>query len=112
MTTPNSSPAQKAPATPAPVVTGLSAPPGTKGWLAGQSIFEQKDQRKLGLASTMSFLVHAVLLAAILFVMSDSPAAQKKDEEPPKIDVVYLEKPDTGGAGGGSPQPARRLQES
>jgi protein TonB len=77
------------------------------GWLGGPSMFEGKDERKMGRALSASLILHGVFVACILVLMSYKGNATEQVRPPEKIDFVYLEKPPApGGGGGGSPQPA------
>jgi protein TonB len=91
-------------AQPAPGADGTVAAPavGAERWVSN-SIFERKDERKMGKAMTGSLGAHAVLFALLLW---GGFRAVKAVEPPDKIDVVYLQQPGPGGGGGGSPKPA------
>jgi protein TonB len=79
----------------------------SNGWLAPNSTFEHRDERKLGRAAIASLAFHGLLLVAVIWVMSIEPAVADQQPLPPiKADLVYLDIPGPGGGGGGSPQPA------
>jgi protein TonB len=86
---------------PSPVPAIVSA-----GWLGSQSIFEHKDERKLGRAMGASIVVHGIGLFLILFIMSIKPAMDMLSPEIDKVKFVFLKDPGPGGGGGGSPAPA------
>jgi protein TonB len=75
---------------------------GPERWVSN-SIFDRKDERKIGKAFTGSLGAHAVLFALLLW---GGWHAVKAVEPPEKIDVVYLQQPGPSGGGGGSPKPA------
>lgn len=78
-------------------------------WLGGASIFDRKDDRKMGRAMSVSFIVHGVLLAAVLYgFVRATQQMVAPDDDPPK--VVYLQEPGPGGGGGGSPAPAPKRE--
>ena len=83
------------------------APPGSgpTGWLGSQSIFEQRDERKLGRAMSVSIAVHAAVLVAVIVAGIHHVVVAEK-EPPVHFDVVFLKEPGPGGGGGGSPAPA------
>jgi protein TonB len=91
-------------ATPPPGAGGSAAPVaiGPERWVSN-SIFDRKDERKIGKAFTGSLGAHAVLFALLLW---GGWHAVKAVEPPDKIDVVYLQQPGPSGGGGGSPKPA------
>jgi protein TonB len=83
----------------------VATPPliGAEKW-AANSIFDRKDERKMGKAFTGSLAAHGVLV--LLLLWGGFHAAQVVEQEKEKIDVVYLQQPGPGGGGGGSPTPA------
>jgi protein TonB len=92
---------------------GLPPDPGSdpkavvsSGWLAGESIFDRRDERKLGRAMGASMLVHGGLFAAIVAIMTVAPAQLLIDTTPLEYKVAFLPEPGPGGGGGGSPAPA------
>jgi periplasmic protein TonB len=91
-------------ATPDSGVEGSAAPRpiGAERWVSN-SIFERKDERKIGKAMSGSLIAHAVLFTLLLW---GGFRAVKAVEPPEKIDVVYLQQPGPSGGGGGSPKPA------
>src|SRR5262245_18057651 len=88
--------------TSAPVPSGGNS---TGWWLGSQSVFEQKDERRLGRAMTVSMGLHAGL-AALLLIAGIRQVVIAEKEAPVKFDVVFLKEPGPGGGGGGSPAPA------
>src|SRR5258708_4998662 len=92
---------------PAPMASGPapgSSGNGPAGWLGSQSIFDQKDERKLGRAMSVSIVIHGLLL--LLLVVGIHHAVVTQQQPPVKFDVVFLQQPGPGGGGGGSPAPA------
>jgi protein TonB len=74
-------------------------------WLGSQSIFEQKDQRKLGRALMSSLAAHGLVL--VLIAVAGIRTVVDTVQEPPlKYNVVFMKEPGPGGGGGGSPEPA------
>ena len=92
-------PSGPAPSRPGPVGGGGGA------WLGSQSIFDARDERKLGRAMGVSLTFHLVLLALIVAAGIHHVVEQQK-EPPMKLDVVFLQQKGPGGGGGGSPKPA------
>ncbi|MCC7007620.1 MAG: energy transducer TonB [Acidobacteria bacterium] len=86
-----------------PTVTG----PGvvSSGWLAANSTFETRPERRLGAGLGASMVLHAILLAIIIaaFAISPSNPLQAPNEI---LTFVFLPDPGPGGGGGGSPAPA------
>lgn len=76
---------------------------GAEKW-AANSIFDRKDERKIGKAMSGSLIAHGVLFAILIW--AGYHAAKVIEQTPDKIDVVYLQDPGPGGGGGGSPTPA------
>lgn len=90
--------------TPSPVpppAESVPPPDGVERWVSN-SIFERKDERKIGKAFSGSLIAHAILFAILLW---GGYHAVKAVEPPDKIDVVYLQAPGPAGGGGGSPKP-------
>lgn len=75
------------------------------GWLAANSTFEMKHERRLGAGLGASMVLHGVVLAVILlaFAISPSNPLQAPNEI---LTFVFLPDPGPGGGGGGSPAPA------
>ena len=73
-------------------------------WLGSQSVFDRRDERKLGRAMGASMAIHGGILAIVMFVVAVAPAqvAQTLDD----LKVVFLSEAGPGGGGGGSPAPA------
>jgi TonB family protein len=78
----------------------------SSGWLGSQSIFEHKDERKMGRAMGASVISHGVLLAIILIAMTWKPVSDALAPELDKVKFVFMQDPGPGGGGGGSPAPA------
>jgi len=89
----------------APSPAGSPQASGPVGWLGSQSIFDQKDERKLGRAMSVSVGIHAALFAALLIAGIHHVVVAEK-EPVPRFDMVFLKEPGPGGGGGGSPAPA------
>jgi protein TonB len=97
----------------------LSAPPSSPspggppagGWLGSQSIFDEKDDRKIGRAMLVSLIVHGTIL--VLLIVGGIQHVVAVQKEPPlTYNVTFLKEPGPGGGGGGSPAPAppKRLE--
>jgi protein TonB len=73
-------------------------------WLGSQSVFDTRDERKLGRAMGASMAIHGAVLALILLVVTVAPdqVAQTVQD----LKVVFLSEAGPGGGGGGSPAPA------
>jgi TonB family protein len=94
---------------PVPVMKpAIAEGPGVvhSGWLAADSVFGQRDERKLGRAMGASLLSHAVLAAAIILAVMFAPEAAYEPLPTPDYDIVYVHAEGPGGGGGGSPAPA------
>jgi protein TonB len=74
-------------------------------WLGSQSIFDHRDERKLGRAMLSSLAAHGLLLVLIA-VLGIREVVEQVREAPLKFNVVFLKEPGPGGGGGGSPAPA------
>jgi TonB family protein len=102
--TPEPQPVDPGTAANAAAPAAAAPPTGLEGWTAN-SIFDRKDERKLGRAMSSSLIGHALLLA--FFAWLGYRAVEQAQEAPKeKIDIVYLQQPGPGGGGGGSPKPA------
>jgi protein TonB len=76
-------------------------------WLASPSIFDRKDERKLGRALGASVVSHIGLLALVVMIAGVHHVVTAPKQPPMKFNMVVLQpKPGRGGGGGGSPQPA------
>jgi len=74
------------------------------GWLAANSTFDHRDERKMGRAVGTSFAIHGALLAALVFLTMKPEVVTKPIEH---MRVVLLQQPPgPAGGGGGSPAPA------
>jgi len=76
------------------------------GWLGSQSIFDRKDDRKMGRAMSASIGAHAIGLTIILIIMTWAPVRDLVSPELEKVKFVFMQDPGPGGGGGGSPAPA------
>lgn len=90
--------------TPSSGSTGRPTPGGA--WLGSQSIFEVRDERKLGRAMLGSLVFHGLLLSLIVGFGIRTVVVEQQKLAPLKYDVVFLKQPGPGGGGGGSPRPA------
>jgi periplasmic protein TonB len=100
---------QPTPVPPAPEGPVTPVPAPSTDWLGGASIFDRKDDRKMGRAMSVSFIAHGILALALLFgFVQATQHMAEPDPDPPK--VVYLEAPGPGGGGGGSPAPAPKKE--
>jgi protein TonB len=76
----------------------------SSGWLAADSTYGRKDDRRLGRAVGTSMLVHGGLLALLVFLTMKPEVISQPIEH---MRVVFLQQPPgPGGGGGGSPAPA------
>lgn len=80
--------------------------PSTGAWLGSQSVFDPRDERKLGRALLSSVLVHGGILLIIALGVGVQQVVELQKQPPVKFDLLYLKAPGPGGGGGGSPQPA------
>ena len=78
----------------------------SSGWLAAQSIFEHKDDRKMGRAFSASVVSHGLLVLLISAAMFVQPETAVEPTPPPEYDVVFVHTEGPGGGGGGNPTPA------
>lgn len=87
---------------------GSPANPGSPksggAWLGSQSVFENRDERKLGRAMISSIAIHGGLFALILIAVTVAPAQVAQTVE--DLKVVFLSEAGPGGGGGGNPAPA------
>ncbi|HUF48374.1 MAG TPA: energy transducer TonB [Vicinamibacterales bacterium] len=86
----------------------LAEGPGvvSSGWLAAQSIFEHRDQRRLGPAMWASFGGHGAILLMLILAVMYRPEHVAEPPPVPDYKVVFIHQPGPGGGGGGSPAPA------
>src|SRR5262245_27079671 len=75
------------------------------GWLAANSTFTRRDERRLSAGLGASLLLHVVLLGLVLLAFAVAPT-QMQDLTKDVIKLVYLQDPGPGGGGGGAPNPA------
>jgi protein TonB len=76
----------------------------SSGWLAAESSYGQKDERRLGRAVGTSALVHGGLLVLLVIVTMQPEVIRQPVES---MRVVFLQQPPgPGGGGGGNPAPA------
>jgi TonB family protein len=88
-----------------PPEPGRQSPDGPTGaWLGSQSVFDARDERKLGRAMSASLALHGGLLAILIFGLAVAPTQLLSVA--PDLDVVFLVEAGPGGGGGGSPAPA------
>lgn len=76
------------------------------GWLGSQSIFDHKDDRKIGRAMGASLAAHLALVAVLAIILTVAPQTLLRNDPPLEYKVVFLQEPGPGGGGGGSPAPA------
>jgi hypothetical protein len=80
-------------------------PPKPSGsWLGSQSVFDTRDERKLGRAMGVSMMIHGGVLALIMLALTVAP--QQSAQLLQDLKVVFLSEAGPGGGGGGSPAPA------
>src|SRR5690349_13489995 len=85
---------------PMPVSPGQTESPKPSGaWLGSQSVFDQRDDRKLGRALSVSIIVHSIPVAVLLWLGAHQIAPQIFKEPPMKFDFVFVKTPP--GPGGG-----------
>ncbi len=93
-----------APSAPSASASG-SAPANPAGaWLGSQSVFDTRDDRKIGRAFSASVALHSAMLAVLFLAFAVAPSTLT--QPPPTYDIVFLPEPGPGGGGGGSPAPA------
>jgi protein TonB len=75
------------------------------GWLAANSTFDVKQERRLGAGLGASLVLHAIIVSLIIaaFAISPSNPLQAPNQI---LTFVFLPDPGPGGGGGGSPAPA------
>jgi periplasmic protein TonB len=73
-------------------------------WLGSQSVFDTRDERKLGRAMGVSMMIHGGVLAIIMLALTVAP--QQSAQLMQDLKVVFLSEAGPGGGGGGSPAPA------
>jgi protein TonB len=78
----------------------------SNGWLGSQSIFDRRDERKLGRAFSASIAAHGGLLVLLIIGLSTPAATMLVEQIPLEYKVVFLPETGPGGGGGGSPAPA------
>jgi len=78
----------------------------SSGWLGAESIFERKDERKLGRAMWASFATHVAIVAGLMLAVLLRPDGIFEPPPVPDYDVVFVRMQGPGGGGGGSPTPA------
>ena len=88
------------------ILSEAQRPSGT--WLGSQSVFDVRDDRKIGRAMGASLAIHGGLLLILMLALAVAPkqVAQALQD----LKVVYLTDPGPGGGGGGSPAPAPKRQ--
>jgi len=76
------------------------------GWLAANSVFEHKGERKLGRAMGASVFTHAVFVGLLMLGLLIEPASSYDPAPEPEYNVVFVRTEGPGGGGGGNPAPA------
>jgi TonB family protein len=99
MQTPDAPPDGRVPAPAGPSVIST-------GWLAGDSVFDRPDRRKLGRAIWVSIGLHAALFGIIILVLTLAPPETLDNIQQQVVHLVFVQQPGPGGGGGGSPKPA------
>jgi len=94
------------PAAPPPPGSSPDKGVAPANWLGSQSIFDRKDERKIGRAMSASVIVHVGLVLLVVAAMTVAPAELLRQEQPLEYKVVFKQDPGPGGGGGGSPAPA------
>lgn len=79
------------------------------GWLGSQSIFDRRDERKLGRAMATSMVIHGLIFGAIAYILMKAPEVVTQSV-PMVFNVFFKQDPGPGGGGGGSPAPAPKKQ--
>lgn len=80
-------------------------PPKPGGaWLGSQSVFDTRDERKLGRAMGASMMIHGGIFLALILAVTVAP--QQSAQLMQDLKVVFLSEAGPGGGGGGSPAPA------
>jgi TonB family protein len=74
--------------------------------LAAQSVFEHRDERRMGPAAVASLVFHVGLWLLAVLALSYRPPADSEPPPPVEYDIVFVHTPGPGGGGGGSPAPA------
>jgi protein TonB len=78
----------------------------SSGWLAANSTFEHRDERRLGPAMWASVGSHAAIALALILAVMYRPVREIEPPPVPDYKVVFIHQPGPGGGGGGSPAPA------
>lgn len=83
---------------------GPQPPKPSGAWLGSQSVFDTRDERKLGRAMGASMMIHGGILLGLILAVTVAPeqSAQLMQD----LKVVFLSEAGPGGGGGGSPAPA------
>ncbi len=76
------------------------------GWLAANSVFEHRGERKLGRAMSASAISHAAFFGLLMLGMLIKPEAVSEPPPAPEYDIVFVRTEGPGGGGGGNPTPA------
>jgi len=94
--------------TPATVPSAPNQGPGivSTGWLAADSVFEHRGERKLGRAMSASVVTHVAFVAALMLGMLLQPERSYDPAPEPEYNVVFVRTEGPGGGGGGNPAPA------
>ena len=91
---------------PVPAAPGQGTGVVYSGWLGANSIFDHRDERRLGRAMGASVLTHAGIVGILMLAMFLRPDNVFEPLPPPEYDVVFVHTEGPGGGGGGSPTPA------
>jgi protein TonB len=78
----------------------------SSGWLAANSVFEHKAERRLGRALGASVFSHAAFVAVLMLALFLKPEHAYEPPPTPDYNVVYVRTEGPGGGGGGNPTPA------
>ncbi len=79
------------------------------GWLGSQSIFDRRDERRLGRAMATSIAVHFAIFGLVAYILMKAPGVVQQTV-PMVYNVFFKQDPGPGGGGGGSPAPAPKKQ--
>ncbi len=89
-----------------PSVPGQGPGVVSSGWLAANSVFEHRGDRKLGRAMSASAVTHAVFVVLLMLGVFARPEQTYEAPPPPEYNVVFVRTEGPGGGGGGNPAPA------
>jgi TonB family protein len=77
----------------------------SSGWLAANSTFGQRDQRRIGAGMGASIALHGAIAGILLLVVALTPQ-ETLQRLPDQFALVFMQEPGPGGGGGGSPEAA------